>query len=477
MKKTLLSIIAVASLGTSASAQMYIVKDGKVRAAMENTPDYVTFEEPVPSSSQSGDKAVDLGLSVKWASYNIGATKPEEFGSYFSWGETETKERYDWSTYKYIKEGSVDYIGINKYTIEDNNTDGDWYNVTYDFIGDGIGKLTKSDDVASVTLGGDWVTPTAENYQELIDKCTWEFTTENEIAGYKITGTNGKSIFLPAAGYYIGTSLRNVGSVCDYWAADLYQKSSYGENLYCRTDGYEVTYRSRHYGHTIRPVSPAGGDTNGHEAVDLGLESKVLWASCNIGAEVPEGYGNYYAWGEIEVKENFMWSTYKFMQDGQASWQYINKYQTDGGQYESSWYSKNVEFVGDGKGELESTDDAATVQWGEEWRMPTASEIEELCNNCVWLWTDDYKGTGVKGNIVISKMPGYEGNSIFLPAAGYYDGMDLLNVGEDYSYLWTSSLNESNSGYGKHLKFGQNGGNSGSYYRCQGNTVRPVQSK
>ncbi len=164
--------------------------------------------------------------------------------------------------------------------------------------------------------------------------------------------------------------------------------------------------------------------TNGHEYVDLGLPSGTLWATCNVGATSPEKYGNYYAWGETEPKKDYSWDTYKY-----------GTYNYNGD------YSKLTKYNGtDGRTTLEADDDAATANWGGTWRTPTNAEWEELAYKCEWKWTDNYNATtGVAGYFVI----GSNGNSIFLPAAGYQydnDNAYLNAVGEICSY-WSSSLN------------------------------------
>ena len=125
-------------------------------------------------------------------------------------------------------------------------------------------------------------------------------------------------------------------------------------------------------------------ETNGHECVDLGLPSGTLWATCNVGATNPEGYGDYFAWGETANKEKYKWSTYF---DTNNFGKTYTKYYNNGG--------KTV---------LDPEDDAAHVNWGGSWRMPTKAEWQELIDNCTWTWTTDYKGDGsnVAGVIVTS---------------------------------------------------------------------------
>jgi serine/threonine protein kinase len=141
------------------------------------------------------------------------------------------------------------------------------------------------------------------------------------------------------------------------------------------------------------------GFHNGHEYVDLGLS--VKWAICNVGADYPEDYGNYFAWGEVTTKHNYDWSTYKYC--------YRNHQQLTKYNFLSEFGSV------DNKRILESSDDAATINWGGNWRMPTKKEFDELRKFCSWKWT---KINGINGYLITSNKENYEGVSIFLPAAG-----------------------------------------------------------
>ncbi|MBQ7946501.1 MAG: InlB B-repeat-containing protein, partial [Bacteroidales bacterium] len=168
------------------------------------------------------------------------------------------------------------------------------------------------------------------------------------------------------------------------------------------------------------------GYENGYEWVDLGLPSGLKWATCNVGATTPQGYGDYFAWGETSPKSNYTWETYKFRTSGDNDDNVkFNKYNT----------SSNHGTV-DNKTTLDLSDDAARANWGGKWRMPTEAEQEELRNNCTWTWTLQ---KGVNGYKVTSKT---NGNSIFLPAAGGCDGTSVYRVGS-YGYYWSSSLDES----------------------------------
>ena len=190
-----------------------------------------------------------------------------------------------------------------------------------------------------------------------------------------------------------------------------------------------------------------------YAAVDLGLPSGIRWATMNVGATSPEKYGNYYAWGETEPKTMYNWSTYKWCN---GRYDDLTRYCTD---------SKCG--IVDNITELKLADDAARVNWGGAWRMPTNAEWTELSKNCTWTWTTDYNGTGVKGDIVTSVV---NGNSIFLPAAGYRVDYNLFDVGNNGIY-WSSSLNTNDSDYAKYKAFGSN---VLDYNRPFGLSVRPV---
>jgi hypothetical protein len=192
-----------------------------------------------------GHEYVDLGLpsGLKWATCNVGADSPEEYGDYFAWGEVEPKPTYDWSTYKY----GTDWNQLTKYCYDrDYGKDG---------FTDTKTVLDPGDDAATMNWGGTWRMPTIAEQQELIDNCKWNWTTQNGVSGYKVTGPNGNSIFLPAAGYmYEGTLCRD-GSRGHYWSSSLYtdgpDRACY---VYCYSD-YVVWYGShRDVGRSVRHV-------------------------------------------------------------------------------------------------------------------------------------------------------------------------------------------------------------------------------
>ena len=185
--------------------------------------------------------AVDLGLSVKWACCNVGATAPEGYGGYYAWGETEEKSYYDWNTYKYYIGTMTKYCTDSYYGTVDNKT-----------------TLEPTDDVATVKWGGAWRMPTAEEQEELCRYCTCEWTTLNGVNGWRVTGPNGNSIFLPAAGHRGGTGVSELqGSYGCYWSSSLVSSYIYyAFNLNFGIGGPGWDSSGRCYGRTVRPVCP-----------------------------------------------------------------------------------------------------------------------------------------------------------------------------------------------------------------------------
>ena len=226
----------------------------------------------------------------------------------------------------------------------------------------------------------------------------------------------------------------------------------------CTTDGGESrdsVDTTAVYTDSVAWDSPADYNTvakeNGHEYVDLGLS--VKWATCNVGAASPEDYGDYFAWGETSPKSIYNWSTYKWCADDENN---MTKYCTD------SKYGKV-----DNKTQLDLSDDAARVNWGGSWRMPTHDEITELIYSCKWTWTTQ---NGVKGYEVISKI---NDNSIFLPTAGYrYVGN--LDCEGTYGYYWSSSINMVTPNRVRCLDFKSGSAEWNSSIRNVGRTIRPV---
>ena len=190
----------------------------------------------------------------------------------------------------------------------------------------------------------------------------------------------------------------------------------------------------------------------GHAFVDLGLPSGLLWATCNVGADSPEDYGYYFAWGETSPKENYSWRTYELWAGGDTI-----KYEI-----KFSRYNFSDSYV------LRPEDDAAQANWGGIWRMPTKDEIEELRLNCAWNWGK--RGT-IHGYTVTSKS---NRKSIFLPAAGYYQAKTLREA-EEYGLYWSNTLTTSNKYFAHGLTFDSYSQYAGAGAdRYIGRSVRPV---
>lgn len=202
------------------------------------------------------------------------------------------------------------------------------------------------------------------------------------------------------------------------------------------------------------------GTEAGYNYVDLGLTSGTKWATANVGADSPQDYGNYYAWGETTTKETYNENTYKYFKDG--NYRKITKYCSDRN-------CGNNGFT-DTKTILDLSDDAAYINWGGKWRMPTKVQQDELINECYWVWTESYSGSNVKGYIVYkaknssdkgvkvysngtpSSSYSLSDAHIFLSATGTYIDGDLDGT-EHYANYISSSLNTDNPSYAWELYF------------------------
>lgn len=223
----------------------------------------VTVKKVVPEG------AVDLGLSVFWATCNLGASSPEEYGDYYAWGETETKTEYTEDTYKFynsetVSEGGFDieYKGYTKY-IPKSEASQSGFRGFYD----DKDILDPEDDVAHVKLGGKWKMPTREEFEELLDNCTWEWAEYKGAKGYKVTsmknGYTDKWIFLPAAGFYDGSAFIRGGEWGSYWSCSRHYAIDYmffGWSMLFDIDSYKRSYYysftkyERYCGLSVRPV-------------------------------------------------------------------------------------------------------------------------------------------------------------------------------------------------------------------------------
>ncbi len=481
-----------------------------------------------------GYKYVDLGLpsGLLWATYNIGASSPTKYGDYYAWGETSTQSSYTWSTYDYYNYSSL----LTKYCVNsvcgwvDNEitllptndvaykkwggkwrmpTEADyqelkqyctWKWTYYDGVYGYLGKSSKNNKVIFFPAAGYKSSNSSYSTNSYCHYWSSSLFVENSMeaisASWSSSDAPDPNLFYYSHRYY-GMPVRAVyGDRSNYALFVAMNDSTMGTvsgDAYLRYEPYSIV--------TIQATPNAGyelvdwsdgstenprtititkdtyicanfqaedtggmGDANGHEYVDLGLPSGTLWATCNIGATSPEQYGDYFAWGEVTPKSNYSWSTYKYCNGTQTT---LTKYCTD------SQYG----YV-DNKTQLDLSDDAAYINWGGGWKMPTEEQANELSSQCTWIGT--YQD-GVFGMLVV----GPNGNHIFLPAAGTmsYSG-NGYSVGE-IGYYWTtklytragSSLN--NNTWARRLNFTKdnNGGYVSSWPREYGCPVRAVLTK
>ena len=206
---------------------------------------------------------VDLGLSVKWATCNVGAGSPEDYGNYYAWGEIEPKSYYSWENYRFRASGdSYENLKFSKY----NNS------ISTDGTADNKNTLDPEDDVAHVKWGGNWRMPTQSEQQELLDNCTWTWTTQNGVEGFKVSsnksGYKDRYIFLPIVGFWIGTRLEGTDLAGQTFAGRMWSSSLIlpdddipvaASNLYFWWSGdnqLELLPTNRCNGLSVRPVCP-----------------------------------------------------------------------------------------------------------------------------------------------------------------------------------------------------------------------------
>lgn len=202
-------------------------------------------QEDKTTGFTNGCEYVDLGLSAKWATCNLGASSPEEYGNYYAWAETEPRAGYSWD---------YDYGYTPYYLSGYSNKDLKWSKYTGS---DGKMILDPEDDAATVALGSPWRMPTYDDFLELLDHCTWTRTSVNGKKGFNVVGPNGNSIFLPAAGWRYGASLKNAGTNGRYWSSSLHSGfSSSAYDLIFDSTYPDLLYTARYNGGSVRPVRP-----------------------------------------------------------------------------------------------------------------------------------------------------------------------------------------------------------------------------
>ena len=250
-------------------------KDGKIVAQTTTPVDSIVMSvkpTPAPKSqvlneggvggtAPTAAQAIDMGLSVKWAPWNVGASKAEENGAYFAWGEINAKKTYDWGTYYWMAEGQSDWTNINKYQIADGQFSADWY-AKDQFIGDGKSTLESEDDAATANWGSGWRMPTMAELEELMNKdnCTWTWVENyhgSDLNGYEVKSkTTAGLLFLPAAGSRSGSRLYGAGNSGHYWSSELNSGYAYGARcLYFLSSNRRSFISYRIGGFSVRAVA------------------------------------------------------------------------------------------------------------------------------------------------------------------------------------------------------------------------------
>ena len=493
------------TLGTaSASAQYYMniqKKDGTRIQYIVTDLDSVWFT----GSAVSTHEYVDLGLpsGLLWATCNVGADNPWDYGEYFAWGETEPKANYSDNNYKFYKSdtSSTDDIEYTK------------YDYRYD------SRLDPIDDVAHVQWGGNWRLPTQDEFNELIYYCRWEWETVNGINGYRVTGYHGGgSIFLPASGFISDSIVSQKNNSGVYMSEDLQNDRYYTgvSSLAFVKGNRDIILYPRTFGLSARPVCPSD-EWLEHTKISLNTDSATIikggicklipnvvfadsdkpyygfeWKSDNPSVAEVDQDGIVHAKScgiahvtvslytlsvqcivtvidesviepeYVDLGLSVKWASFNlgasspeqfghYYAWGETETKDIYSWSTYKWRDEKSSRIKMKKYfqdtghwpIEDGKTLLDLEDDVAHVKWGGDWRMPNHSEFNELLFNCAWSWTTI---NGTSGYLVTSNLSGYEDNSIFLPASGFIDSTSFCNENygstskDPWGFYWTSSL-------------------------------------
>ena len=374
--------------------------------------------------------------------------------SYFCYGESETNMN---SAEMRVVQNTlyVELVGLRENTT---------YSYYYEFHNDfnSMRTVLKTFKTESGNGGGN-EPPTPEiTLPTVITASVTEITTNSAKGGGEVTNDGGTEVtergicWSTNANPTISNSHSSTGSGVGAFSATMGGLSA---NTTYHVRAYATNEAGTAYGLDKEFTTFSGGGGSGdHEYVDLGLPSGLLWATCNVGANSPEEYGDYFAWGEIQPKDYYDWITYQYCCNGNSYT--LTKYCND------SYYGYNG-FTDD-LTTLLPEDDAATANWGFEWRMPTREEWQELYQNTTGTWTTQ---DGVNGRLFTAS----NGNSLFLPAAGRRLHGNLSYAGSSGQY-WSSSLMD------LPIDASYFGFNSVDYcdmsniYRPFGYTVRPVRS-
>ena len=469
-------------------------------------------------------KLIDLGLSVRWASFNLGADEPEVAGDYFAWGETDPKTEFSWSNYIWCN-GSGTSLTKYNYKSSQGKVD-DKY------------SLDPEDDAAYMAFGDKWRMPSAGEWDELIDGCSWNWSSKNGVSGYyvysKQAGYTNNYIFIPVTGRWNGSSIIAGSTYGYYWSSDLYSTCADSYVLAINNSTHAFTALSRYIGLAIRPVYgdqgipvtgvsldkenlslPIGGTERLYATVtpSNATNKKVVWSSDDESVATVDDSGlvtgmakgtttirvktvdgNYPAACEVSVTKDYMapsaidmgltvkWGSFNlgatsdigegdYFAWGETkpkddySW---GTYLWCGGSgYSLTKYNTSSTYgYVDNLVQLKPEDDAVAANLGGKWRMPSRGEIEDLYKTCSYTWV---RRQGVYG----MQFTGTTGRTIFLPATGYVSNTTYSSVGSAGVYA-TSSVYNSNSRRAYTLYVYNNSLYTDNYYRYYGLTIRPV---
>ena len=451
MKKALLSLMLLASLSLAAQERVMNIYlgDGTVQTIKVTDVQKITFtlstDEPDPAG---GVQMVDMGLSVKWANYNMGASKPEDYGNFYAYGEIEPKEVYSWDTYQWR------YWDYDEWDCDE------WEK----YLKLGATYTGTNYDVAHVKWGEQWRTPTKQEWDELINNCSWSWGAIGQTAGMFATSRiNGNQIFFPAAGNMVDGEHTHDQLGCFYWTSTEFIQNDISvecRNYRANIDAQNHSANGYDYpevGFSVRPVYgpvpeeelPTVVQPTDADMVDLGLS--VKWASFNLGASNSGSDGLFFCWAELTQKQYSHTYNYKYY-DPLTDKCVIIADQISGTEY-----------------------DAATALWGDGWRMPTMAEWQELVDNCTWTATSSgYTVTGPNGNSIFLRASGfmtYKGAPRGSSQPGYYWAGDA-----DTRTNWNGEVMDSNAGALRFSRIGSSFGNPEVTYfsRAGGIQIRPV---
>jgi len=484
----------VTIVGVSVETTTVVIKDTKTN---QTAPiEIVVIKPAVPTTPA---EAIDLGLpsGTKWASYNLGAAKIEDYGCYFAWGETEEKDRYKWSTYSLCDDGNERKC----------------HNIGSDIAGTQY-------DAARQMWGGSWQMPDYDQWLELKENTSYSMTTINGVNCCKLTGKNGKSIYLPATGQFDDYRVVYTDMQGNYWSSSKYGESTAYMAFFTEESGGFLTWGSsgRCAGFSIRPVIP------GNKPVFPDLKLSNYSLNLEVGAtgtlQVTSGSGKYLCTYEnngtvtaivegstisvTALKAGDIKLTISDTQSGQhqdvtvtvkakpqttttcpdnnhphlidlglpsgTKWACCNvgastpeaygEYYAWGETSTKSKYTEynyNLNINSDIAG---TSNDVAHVKWQGSWRMPTKAQAQELIDNCQYNFG---KQNGVYGG----KFKGPNGKVLFLPAAGFYNQAGLSSP-ENAIMYWTSSTSD------KYATSASSFTSNRDQVRFLGLTVRPV---